>query len=429
MPQFGDRRKSLESFRRPFEAYAAVNAFAVWLGVYFGLSLMTETKGEVFQEIAKGALATVIALGTYMVGRVLIDIVARMEPEERRGLTFPLMAMLAMVVGTSAYPVTVKIGQRTFTQAHITQHLTMTAREKDKIVRGLRSFESIAADAQGCQSRFEQMAEAEANGTFSGVASGGALRSYLLSFAERCRSLADEVKKAATVTTTLIEKMDAAIAKQSKAADDPEKSLAEQIAAVRLGSNEYRAAVADATSLLPLATITATGQSLQGEQAEPALSKKPAIAEGQRRGIAEARKVHEKFGRELVERAEELTEALAKPAGVFSMPTAAELPLLYLDKALPIATIALSLDVGIFLMAFFYARGWDTARAAEKGRQPDAFDEVRDDIERVDELRAQLTERPPLGSHPHPQSTKARVKLNGAAHQTQRNLDNEEELS
>jgi hypothetical protein len=411
-----------ENMRRFIGAYAAANGVVVSTGVYFGLGLMSDTQGDIVQEIAKGGLAATIGYGTYITGHLMTNVVARLKPEQRRQTIGLVGAAMVMTVCTSAYPFTVKLGQKTFTDAYIAQYLAQSAREKDHIIKQLRRFEAIGTDAGTCEAKFVSMAEAEANGGFSGVRSTGALQTYLQQFASQCQQLAQQIKAAGEVTSRLIEKINKGVALQYAAADNPDLPIHERVAALRQGSETTRSALTEAVAILPIHSVKSLGQALQGPQVEPSLSNKPGVAAGQKKGIEEARKVHEAVGRELVNRTEDLEAALTKLPSVFKLPSPAELPLMFISKALPIASIVLALDMAIYLFAFFLARQADAEREGRRLPQTDAYDEVISDIERGNDQ--------PLGPHPHPNSTKARTNpgasMNGARSRGNETMDEQE---
>jgi hypothetical protein len=383
----------------------------IGLGVYAGLGhFKGNVEGDWFGEILKISLAIGDALVIYTFGHWLFKGVARLEPRRRRFLAPTVLFGLFAILNISSYVMTVEYGQNIFATEAMRQAVEQASRDKDIVTTGLQRFGALAADAQSCADEFKGMAKREQGGAYSGYpAQSGPLISYFDGLAEQCASVVAAIEKAGGTTTALVARMNDGLQTQQEAAADSKTAVEARALAMRSGSEMWRDAVVEASGKLPIGVVEGLANSLLGAQAEPALSSKAKVAEGQKKGIAEARVVLEKYGRQFLAKIGDLSRLVNQPPQVFVLAGPAELPIRYWYAGVPIIAMAIAMDGMIFLIYVLAAGINDAIRDHELANGPDEFEKVTGSIDAVRRLEMLLSERADaLGPHAYPQAARAR---------------------
>lgn len=415
-----DLIKTRDALERGAFGTVMVAAGAITVGLDASLDLFSgEVANDPYAEFLKMTVAVAVGCAVHRFGSALMHGVARMEAHERRRIRPAIALGFVAVLGTSTYPLAAKYGQEIFSDAHFSISLEQASRDKDAFGSGLREFERLAATAKDCTAEFTLLAEQEKRGAYSGFpATTGPLISYFDALASKCRTFGETITAASSVTSALLSKTDAGLLAMQQAAADKLTALKDRIAAFRKGSEQFRSGIVEAAAKLPLGPAIGFGTSFLGAQAEPALSSKEKVALGQANGLEQARRVQRKYGQDVVDQTSAISKKLATSPSPFSMPSPAQLPLMYWLHGIPIFAIAISLDGLVLLMFVFLAHLNDAIRERERKR-PDMLEGTAEIVDAVFKLKRFYDEQPQaLGPIAFPSATKLRTtspKTNGSA--------------
>lgn len=410
-------KQRLARLRSLTEAVMLLVASVIGFGLYGGFGLFIGESGDLFLEAIKLSVSIAIASIVYLIGKWCFDM-ACLDRPARRSLLPATLSGVVIVLNVSTYVLVVKLGHDSFTTAHMAEHLSKAAQDKDNVIAALNQFSALASETDQCEAVLTAKQGAERKGTYSGYASeGGALVDYFGNAAAECTAMSQLIRDSTGANAELIARLDASIAAQQSAVDDTSKPLNDRVSALRAASEQFRNAVIEGFNKLPVSAVKSLAESMLAPAGMPALSRVKKVAEGQMQGLGEAKKVQEQIGQQLLKAAAAFDEIVTTLPSVFKLASASKLPWLHWKSAMPILGVALAMDLSIFWFAFALGRVCDALREAEKTQAPDQFAEVTRLIDAVRKLEASI--HAPAASHdvsPYPAASKLRgTKINGAA--------------